>query len=330
MDLKKQLRKTPVQLAILFVTLFLYLISLKIFPGKDEVIPSVLGILVFVEMIGFVFWEVKEGVHKHGWKHEIVDTVLALAVALIVWFAAGFILNTNTPVSGVVSCSMKPNLHRGDFVIIQGAAPVGYKISITQNELQQLQSDKSIAYFNNATTPIDGSLYSYCASQRTQSLCKQFLTNPKLFKEQKGPFTFNYDMCTLTYDNTGAMAAGPCVHSVDFKGKKYIANFSHDTIVYQSGTDQLFAMFGDIVHRVLFVVDVNGKTYYITRGDNNPVLDIQMYSHSNMLGNDPVPQENFKGKVIGRIPILGYFKLLLHWYVVEDQQCKWQLQFPHV
>jgi hypothetical protein len=155
------------------------------------------------------------------------------------------------------------------------------------------------------------------------------MADPTAFKEKIGPFTYSYNQCILSYDD-GTKAYGPCVRSVTFKGEEYPSNFSHDTIVYQSDPDQLFAQFGDIVHRVFFVVNAEGETYYITRGDNNPVFDIQMYAPSLALGNDPVPQKNFKGKVIGRIPILGYFKLLLHWYVIEDSQCKWQLDMPHV
>ena len=37
-----------------------------------------------------------------------------------------------------------------------------------------------------------------------------------------------------------------------------------------------------------------------------------------------------RGKVIGRIPILGYFKLFIQGYFQEDSQCRTQLEFTHV
>jgi signal peptidase I len=329
MNLPPQLQKTPVQLGILFATLFLYLLSIRLFPGNGQVIPTVLGLLVFVEMVGFVFLEIKTGVHKHGWKHEAVDTFLALIVALLLWFGVSFLLNTSTPVSGVVSCSMKPNLQRGDFVIVQGAAPLGYAITLTKNDLEALNRGIASVEFNGSSMNVSGSMYSFCSYNPGHTWCAEFLKTPEYFKERIGPFAYNYKSCSVAYDG-GRIGSGPCVVSVDFNNRTYFANFSHDIIVYEPGKDQLFGLFGDIVHRVFFIAEVDGAKYYIAKGDNNPVFDIQMYLPSSALGNLPVPQNKVKGKLVGRVPLLGYFKLLLHFYVQEDQQCTWQLNYPHV
>ena len=89
-------------------------------------------------------------------------------------------------------------------------------------------------------------------------------------------------------------------------------------------------MIGDIVHRTMFEINADGKVYYLTRGDNNPILDLQVYDYSRDLGNSPVPSGNSRGKVILRVPYLGYFKLFISGYLQEDSQCKTQLKFSHI
>lgn len=55
-----------------------------------------------------------------------------------------------------------------------------------------------------------------------------------------------------------------------------------------------------IVHRAVRKVDVNGEVSYVTKGDNNAFAD-----------GTPVPSKNVVGKVIGNIPIIGYFSLFI-------------------
>lgn len=59
-------------------------------------------------------------------REEAVDWGIYLAsaffFALVIFSAAGFFLNTDSPMMIVVSGSMEPALHRGDVVILQGAS----------------------------------------------------------------------------------------------------------------------------------------------------------------------------------------------------------------
>ena len=55
-----------------------------------------------------------------------------------------------------------------------------------------------------------------------------------------------------------------------------------------------------IVHRAIRMVSVDGKVSYVTKGDNNLFAD-----------GTPVPSGNILGKVIGHIPIIGYFSLFI-------------------
>ena len=327
---KEKLGELPVQLAILFGTFFIFLIVTFVIKELSFLAPLI-GLIIALEIIAFVSIEIKQGAQKHGWKHEIVDTLIAVAVALGVWFGASLLLNTSTPLSAVVSCSMLPNLERGDFVIVQGTELDGIELSMTQEELESL-TDRAVVTYQNNTFSVEGSVFSYCSyeavNNRTPDVCRTFIESPEDFVEEKGAFTYHYDKCPISFFEGGG-SYQPCVSNITFKGKNYLSNFSKDTIVYQPQPDDAYTM-GDIVHRVVFKVDVDGKKYYLTRGDNNPMLDMQAYDYVRNVPNHPVPEENVRGKVIGRIPLLGYFKLFITGYFEGYAQCGWQLTFPKV
>jgi len=321
----------PLEIVIIVATLALYIISLNIFTSPEtDFIPLAIGMLIILEIVFFVVVEVKTGVKKHGWKHEIVDTVIAIVIALILWFGATIVLNTSTPVSGVVSCSMLPNLERGDFIIVQGAETKAYEISMTRSELESLNGPVT-AFADGMEYLVPMPLYSYCNCNPADSLCRKFDKNPESVVEKTGPFTYHYAMCGFDYKNEDMTGYGKCLEYVEFKGKKYYANLSHDTIVYMPASGDLYGNVGDIVHRAFFKIDVDGDRYYLTKGDNNPIMDIQVVGCGDPeIMNHPVPEENVKGKVIGRIPYLGYLKLLISGYWHEDSQCKWIMDYATV
>lgn len=329
--IRPYLKKSNFQIVVLFATLALFLITNHLFRDSAlSFIPILIAILVVIEIVAFVGIEVKEGAKKHGWKHEIVDTIIALAVAVAIWFGLSFVLNTNSPISGVVSCSMLPNLQRGDFVVVQGAPIKAYEIEMSKSDLDSL-TDDAIIFYGSKNATIKGSIFSYCVQSAGygSEVCENFITSPESLTEQKGAFIYKYERCPLTHSN-GTKTSEPCLKSVTYKGNEYLTNFSDDIVVYQPGLGDLFSLIGDIVHRAMFKIDVNGKSYYLTRGDNNPILDLQVYDYINGLGNRPVPQEQLRGRVLFRIPYLGYFKLFISGYLQEDPQCKTQLEFSHL
>jgi signal peptidase len=55
-----------------------------------------------------------------------------------------------------------------------------------------------------------------------------------------------------------------------------------------------------IVHRAIEKSNLNGELYFVTKGDNNAVKDSR-----------PVQKSNVMGKVIGNIPIMGYFPMFI-------------------
>lgn len=56
-----------------------------------------------------------------------------------------------------------------------------------------------------------------------------------------------------------------------------------------------------ILHRVAYIEEKDGKLYFVTKGDNNPNIDRWVW----------VPEDYVLGKLVGRVPYLGYFFLSL-------------------
>ena len=326
MDLASELQKTHVQLAILFITLVLYLLVKDVNPQ----IGIAVGIFIAIEIFVMVGLEIKAGAREYGWEHEIVDTLVALVVAVAIWISASVLLNTSSPISGVVSCSMLPNLYRGDFIIIQGAGIQGYDVTLSKEEFSQLSSHNSVLYHNGTSISVMGSAYAHCMYNRYEPICREFISNPQAVTEKAGPFTYHYASCAIEYPQKDIRSYGPCLRSVEFNGKEYLVNYSNDIIVYQSDPGNLYYRVGDIVHRVIFKINVENETYYVTRGDNNPIMDIQVYDFFQKQGKSPIPERNVKGKVLFRIPVLGYFKLFIAGFYEEDPQCNTLLQYDHV
>ena len=325
MKLPDNLKDTKTQALVIGATFALFLLATFL---AIPLLPILLGVVIAIEIFAFVGLEVKSGVKAHGWKNEIIDTLIALAVAVFLWYGAGFLLNTETPVSGVVSCSMLPNLQRGDFVFVQGAEVRAYDIEMTSSQAESLNGPAHITFGNESKT-IPGSIFPYCVAGMGSPMCAEFVKNPSSFVEKKGAFTYRYERCPLTFKN-GTQAYQPCLKSVEFGGVEYLTNHSNDVIIFQPPSYDYYSVIGDIVHRTFFRVNVDGKYYYITRGDNNPFLDIQAYDYGSGMMNRPVPEDYLRGKVIGRLPLLGYFKLFISGFFSADPQCETQLEYTHV
>lgn len=306
------------QFGIIALTLVLYILTKS----------SIFGVLVMLEIIGIVALEIRHGVRKHGWNSELKEIVISLAVILVIWLAAMFVMKTPVPLNAVVSCSMLPNIERGDLVIVQGTEPLAYEVQLTPEEFAQLNSTVTVHTPAGSNITLKGSLYTYCAQYPADPTCRSFLSSPSSFYETRGPFAFHYDICMRKSRGRDYSISTPCLSYVEVKGTPYRPDFSHDTIVYGPAQGDLYSLAGDIIHRLYFKVKVGDSTYYLTKGDNNPVMDIQEYSYSREMGNSPPGNSQYKGKVIGRIPYIGYLKLFISGFFSETTNCDSTLELP--
>ncbi len=310
-ELLEKLEKGNVQVAILLILLALYLLT------KSPLI----GLLTGFTILFLFFAEMYVGIKREGWKAELKELALVVIGALALWYGLQLLLNTPSPITAVVSCSMLPTIHRGDLLLVKGP-PVKalHTLNISQEDLRALYKDPVVLY-NNTSFAVEGSLYAYCMGNPSH-LCVDFVEHPEAFREVRGPFTFLYGHCYRVWQDTKEKKQEVCVKEVLYKGKPYAVARGGDVVVYRPTQGTLFSLYGDIVHRAIFDLVVDGKHFYLTKGDNNNVFDIQFYSGLYGLRNYPVSEEELVGKAILSIPFLGYYKLFLSMYVEEGPQCK--------
>jgi len=250
-----------------------------------------IGLLIF----WIVFLEFFKGIKEHGLKHEIKETILAILFALLIWFGLGFILQTSSPINAIVSCSMLPHLSRGDLVVISGAPFNAPLVEVSQEQIEEIGNaevffeEKSLGFFN-------GSLFSFC-SQAQAKFCEDFIKSPEKFKEKHGKIILNYEKCELSFHNK-TKAYTPCVSFLEINGKTYYESLSNDIVVFSPKKSDYYSNIGDIIHRSFVILKTENGTYFLTKGDNNPIFDFQVYSYSLNEGNSAVEISQYKGKVL--------------------------------
>jgi signal peptidase I len=268
------------------------------------------GLLIGLCIVWVVVLEFAQGAKEHGVKDEIKETAIALALALLAWFGASFVLNTSSPLNAIVSCSMLPHISRGDMVVLSGD-----RVQAAQEEVSSLAGISRASVYENGArvAEVNGSMYTYCATRQADALCKRFISSPGEFTEKHGELAFAYEKCGIVMDKGRGTAYGPCVSYLEVNGNKYYTNLSNDVVVYQPNRGEFYARVGDIIHRAYIRLHSkeDGKTYFLTKGDNNPIFDIQVYDDTLKEGNAPVELARSKGRILVSVPYLGYFKLFI-------------------
>ena len=266
------------------------------------------GLLVGLSIFWVVILEFWLGAKTHGWKNELKETAIALLLAIVIWFGAGAVLQTPSPLNAIVSCSMLPNLQRGDMVVLSGD-----RLQSPLEEISTLEGIGTAQVYMDGSkiATVKGSLYSYCAQNKGMPICNSFVTEPGRYTEKAGELEFGYEKCEMLYPKTGERQHGPCVTWLEVNNKRYYANLQNDIGVYSPNKDEYYSRVGDIIHRVFIKLKVGSQAYFLTKGDNNPIFDIQVYDEKTGMGNKPVEIERSKGRVLSVGPMIGYLKLFI-------------------
>jgi len=286
---------------ITLVLLFLFYLIFK---------SPLIGILAGINILFVVLWEFYVGSKTTGIKVELRDTVIALLFGALVWFGAGFILNTPTPINAIVSCSMLPAYERGDMLILQGAQIDTMYLEYNGSKKDFENTYAKVEYMSENYT-LNGSLYSFCQENMNTQMCMDFVKQPSQFVEKHGSIKLVYGVCTKKNIKTSQKKYIPCVKETYYNNQKIEFSKDYDLLVYQPKKTDLYSVVGDIVHRTRFAINCTDGTIYFTKGDNNPIYDFQIYTKSYNMGNTPISEHQIKGKDILRIPFIGNFKLFI-------------------
>ncbi len=132
---------------------------------------------------------------------------------------------------------------------------------------------------------------------------------PEIRVSSNDGISFERGNCQRIYFN-GTVNGQTCTIGLKVRDELVLQNSSNDLIVFEPSDKR----FGLIIHRVLAKLNVDGKLVYVTKGDNNNVADREF-------GISFAMQEDVKGKVLLRIPFLGYVKLFLFLQFEEPPFC---------
>lgn len=229
-----------------------------------------------------------------GWTQTVYEVITALGLAVAAWLVLSFVLQTSTPLNVVTSCSMLPVLERGDLIILQGGAvrapEVNVPFALSNAEIvgKRLES------------PLLGKSYSLSYSTVVSGV---------------DAVNYSFTDCVAKARDGSVVGRDACVESAFAGGRVFNANSSNDVIVY----DAVPAKYGLIIHRAFARLNATDGVFYLTKGDNNLFADQQF-------GISLVPESKVRGKVLFRIPFVGYLKLFLFLQFDEPPGCRQTLE----
>ncbi|MBI2445388.1 hypothetical protein HYV43_03305 [Candidatus Micrarchaeota archaeon] len=258
--------------------------------------------------------------HTQDWK----ELLTSFAIALGAWIALSLLLNTTSPINIITSCSMLPDFERGDLIFLQGADSVTPTLS-TPLRLQSAQ-------YLPAEVTVQG-----------QTVARIYQPTA----DGQAAFQPRFSTCARQpLDKSKTAQDQVCLKSIGVQGTDVSILASPDVVVFDSNTSA-----GLIIHRAFSVLNASDGPFLLTKGDNNNFLDqqsgfqlIPYRTAGRVLLNLPLLgaltlrdgslqwiTENdipVKGKVLLRIPYIGYIKLLLFLQIQAPAGCDSVLEKP--
>jgi signal peptidase I len=297
----------------------------------------VVGFAALLLIIIILIFEVRTSVATEGARKSFIDIAAAVGAAIVFWIALTVVLHTSAPIDAVSSCSMLPVLHRGDLVVLRGLDNISSFISSTHvpvanvsaSAFARMQGNMSgeflayFAYLNGNKSDISFNftsgekygigLYSVaCISRDTYYGKTGEIANCTVPQQAQQNNLIRYAY-SIGNQSVGGLALREVYTSQITVGNTTLSeNYSNPIIVYQTTSKDSFT--GSVIHRLYAVLNVSGHYYFLTKGDNNPALDIEF-------GNYPANESAVLGYVIADIPVVGYVKLLLSGQIGTPQGC---------
>ena len=284
-----------------------------------------LGSFIFLLIIVILILEAKISIETEGKAKSIIDIAIAIVAVLLFWLVLIVVLNTSSPIDTVASCSMLPALQRGDLVVLHGIGnPALFAkahnvplINISEPAFASMENNMNMeflayyAYFDSNKSKISSIIP--IGSSYNIGLYNTYCIYNYIYLRRSGEIY----RCLVSSQDNNLIKYNYAIGNVIIEGKQYnivytssitinnitiAQNFSNPIIVYRTTPRDYFS--GDIIHRLYAILNVNGSYYFLTMGDNNPGLDIEF---ANYMPNE----SSVVGYVIGKVPVLGYLKLII-------------------
>lgn len=279
---------------LLYATFLILFIFYLIFKNP------LIAFLLAINIVAIFITDTLVSASRGGWKRELMEIFVAVLTAVIAWFFLGFILHTSAPLNAITSCSMLPNFDRGDMVVLVGGEPKAPEVEVDQ-ELWDSQNWENEYLVCSGCKRLNKS-----TGREYVEPCLRTFVNKQLGDEvtdqSDNIIQYECGICERKFYGSGEVLKYACTKSIRIGGVEVRENLSNDVIVYGHPAGDAFQ--GETIHRVYAKIRVGDRVFYLTKGDNNEQLDIQF-------GNVPVSEDRVVGKVLFRIPFIGYVKLFL-------------------
>jgi len=330
---KEAVGQNPKSAYPIWILYMLIVVSILAYAAyNNAVIGSLALLLIIITLIA----EFRLSIKEEGAKKSVYEVIVALAAVVVGWLIIGAILQTSSPINVVASCSMLPALHRGDIVFLHGITNMSQFLSshhvpvinLTGSQFTSFSNISAmwrvyLPYYGNGhagitmfgTNPFgpfiaSGNNYSvglydfrcleyYDARGAVADFSRCYINTAG----QAGSLVkYNYSIEKL-YASNGTVSSVIATSEIRIANTTINENYSNPIIVYATVPNDSYPQ-SDIVHRLVAAVDDNNRYYLLTKGDNNPYMDLQVMNY-------PVNQNSTIGYVIGSIPVFGYVKILL-------------------
>ncbi len=312
-------RKDGIRIWPLYL-LFLVFMILYI-ATQGSLLSTIFGAVAFFLILIILAMEFIYGGRESGYVKNIVEVLIAIGIVAVFWIILIVVLHTQNPINVVPSCSMLPVLHRGDMVVLYGTpinrlrAPV---VDVSRAQAQQI--------FSSASSPAVCLAYRHSGSSVQISQMVQPGFSVGLFTYSGGRYSLarqqngsaiSYSCGTIpVHFNNGTTGYEAYTASVRIANTNISENLNNSVIIYKTMPQDSFYSAGDayIIHRAYAILNQSGTYYVLTKGDNNPGLDIQY-------GNLPSPQSYVEGQTVLTLPYFGYLKLVISGQLAQPAGC---------
>ncbi|WP_088820405.1 hypothetical protein [Candidatus Mancarchaeum acidiphilum] len=309
---EKPSKKQGIKLLPFYIAFFISIALYLVFSGY-EYLSIILGLLSFIFLVLIIGLELEQSVREEGSKKVVIEIFGTIIVVAVIWLALMYGLNTRYPINVVPSCSMLPYLHRGDIIAISGISNIKQikapMVNVTKSEIGYIMSQGypdslSCVAYKYSGTQLEVS--QYYEEGWAIGLYKEGSSGDEILNNTSGyPISYNCGVRSIRYNN-GTEGEEAYLESIRINNKTIKGDANNSVVVYQTEPSDLFYKEGDsfIVHRAYAILNQSGNYYILTKGDNNPGLDMQY-------DNYPPNSSEVEGKVVGVAPYLGYLKLLI-------------------
>ncbi len=287
--------------------------------SQGSLLSLVFGVLAFFILVVLLVIEFVVSGKQEGYTKSVMEIAVAVAVIALFWVSLRYILNTSDPIDVVPSCSMLPSLQRGDLIVLQGVNISAIKAPVVDVSRQDLNAMLSSIQSENLVC------LSYANGRVSQieqpgSTLGLFKFRGSAYEQVSGQPESNLVQYKCGYQrvlfSNGTVENEAYTKSISIGGVELSENLNNSVVVYRTVPGDYFYSLGDtfIVHRIYAVLNASGSYYLLTKGDNNPSLDIQYM-------NLPVNFSMVGGRSILSIPYLGYMKIILSGQLLQPQGC---------